>query len=188
MARPEAEGSRTTSNLAGRVFDRLIAAFNALGSAWIFLLMLLILADVVGRGAFSAPVRGVPEMVALSIVAIVFMQAAHTLKIGRMTRSDAVLDKLAATRPRTRSVLLAINDVFGFAVMAILAWATGPRAFKSWEYQDYVGAVGYFTAPIWPIYLAVALGAGLCAIQYLRSLVGNVRAVLRREPRRNGVA
>ena len=117
------------------MFDRLIATFNALGSAWIFLLMLLILADVVGRGAFSAPVRGVPEMVALSIVAIVFMQAAHTLKIGRMTRSDAVLDKLAGTRPRTRSALLAVNDVFGFAVMAILAWATGPRAFKSWEYQ-----------------------------------------------------
>ncbi|MDP6814497.1 MAG: TRAP transporter small permease, partial [Alphaproteobacteria bacterium] len=50
---------------------RLTGAMNAVGTAWIFVLMVLINADVLGREAFAAPVRGVTELVSLSIVGIV---------------------------------------------------------------------------------------------------------------------
>lgn len=160
-----------------RYFDRALAALNGLGSIWIFLLMLLILTDVLGRGLLSRPVRGVPEMVSLSIVAIVFLQAAHTLRIGRMTRSDAVLAALRERRPRLRRVLFLVNDLFGVLVMATLCWATAPRIAKAWQWGDYVGAVGYFTAPVWPVYLAVTLGAALCAVQYLRGFATNLRSL-----------
>ena len=71
-------------------FQRLTQALNALGTLWIVALMLLINADVLGRDLLGTPVRGVTELVSLSIVGIVFLQLADTLATGRMTRADAI--------------------------------------------------------------------------------------------------
>ncbi|MBP8309076.1 MAG: hypothetical protein KAY46_17505, partial [Burkholderiaceae bacterium] len=43
-------------------FERLGEWMSALGTVWIFVLLLLVNTDVIGRGLFSAPLRGVPEM------------------------------------------------------------------------------------------------------------------------------
>ena len=40
------------------MFPRLLGAMNALGTVWIFLLMVLINSDILGRELFHAPVRG----------------------------------------------------------------------------------------------------------------------------------
>ena len=77
--------------------QRLTGAMNALGTLWILGLMVLINADVIGRDVFSHPVRGVTELVALSIVGIVFLQLADTLRAGRFTRADVLLDRLQRT-------------------------------------------------------------------------------------------
>ena len=41
---------------------------NSAGTFWIFCLMFIICADVVGRYVFNAPIRGAAEMVGYSIV------------------------------------------------------------------------------------------------------------------------
>ena len=46
---------------------------NAIGTVGILLLMVLVNADILGREMFSTPVRGTTELLALSIVAIVFL-------------------------------------------------------------------------------------------------------------------
>ena len=53
-----------------------IGIMNAIGTLWIFMLMLLISADVLGRELLGTPIRGVTEIISLSIVAIVFLQLA----------------------------------------------------------------------------------------------------------------
>lgn len=78
---------------------RLTQGLNALGSLMILGLMLLINADIIGRTGFNAPVRGVTELVSLSIVGIVFLQLADTLRCGRFTRADMLLDRLKRTQP-----------------------------------------------------------------------------------------
>ena len=72
----------------------MVQALNALGTLWIVLLMLLINTDVLGRNLLNAPVRGVTELVSLSIVGIVFLQLADTLHSGRITRADVLLQSL----------------------------------------------------------------------------------------------
>ena len=59
-----------------QLIDGITLALNVIGTAGIFLLMLLINADVLGRSLFDRPISGVPEIVSLSIVAIVFLQIA----------------------------------------------------------------------------------------------------------------
>ena len=72
------------------LFVSLITFMNAIGTLWIFGLMVLIGADVLGRELFNSPIRGVTEIVSLSIVAIVFLQLAHTLWVKRITRNEAL--------------------------------------------------------------------------------------------------
>ena len=86
----------------------LVAGLNALGSVWIIGLMLLICADIVMRSFFSSPIAGVAEMVAFSIVGIVFLQLAHTLRTGSLTRSDLLLGYLARRVPGLHRAALAL--------------------------------------------------------------------------------
>ena len=55
----------------------LIKAMNALGTLWIFALVVLLNTDVLGRNFFGKPLLGVPEILSISIVGIVFLQLAQ---------------------------------------------------------------------------------------------------------------
>ena len=87
------------------------SALNIAGTLLIVAVMLLVNADVIGRGAFDAPVSGVPEMVSMSIVAIVFLQIAQTFRTGRLTRTELLLGGLqkpqSARPPRARIAFFA---------------------------------------------------------------------------------
>ena len=50
-----------------RQFARLISLMNGAGVVWIFALMFLISADIIGRTVFDSPIRGVAEMVSLFV-------------------------------------------------------------------------------------------------------------------------
>ena len=65
--------STSSNGVLTRVFARVLQILSSLGTAWIFLLMLVITVDVVGRTAFTSPLPGVPELVSISIVGIVFL-------------------------------------------------------------------------------------------------------------------
>jgi TRAP-type mannitol/chloroaromatic compound transport system permease small subunit len=151
----------------GAAFDRLIALLNAIGTAGIFLLMILINADVIRRGLVNAPIRGVEEIVSLTIVAIVFLQAGHTLATGRLTRSDAFFDVLKRRHPRLAGGLGALFDLTGAALFATLFWASYPLLTRAWRDDLFVGALGDFTAPIWPVKLVVLIGSAALTAQFL---------------------
>ncbi len=139
-------------------FARLTQALNALGTLWIVALMLLINTDVLGRELFNHPVRGVTELVSLSIVGIVFLQLADTLAAGRMTRADVLLDRLKRTTPWLAALLQALYHLAGALLMAVILWAAWEPLVESIRIQEYVGALGDFTAPVWPVRLIMLVG------------------------------
>ena len=71
---------------------------NSVGTLWVFALMFLICADVAGRYLFNAPIQGAAEMVGYSIVTAVFLQMASTLRAGRFTRVEMLIEPLEARR------------------------------------------------------------------------------------------
>lgn len=163
-------------------FHRLTGVMNAVGTVWIFALMVLINADVIGREAFDAPVRGVTELVSLSIVGIVFLQLAHTLHSGRVTRSDALLNRLKRARPRFAAGLEAGYHLTGAVLFAILFWASLPYFRKALEIDEYVGALGDFTAPTWPVRLIILIGSAATAVTFALLAWRDARRCLCREP------
>lgn len=154
---------------------RVTSAMNALGTLWILALMVLINADVLGRNLLSAPVRGVPEMVALSIVGIVFLQLADTLHVGRFTRADVLLDRLARSSPRLHDALHAVFHAIGAGLLGVILWASWTPLVESVRIQEYVGAIGDFQAPVWPIRLITLIGLAVTALVYLMLMIHDLQ-------------
>lgn len=149
-----------------RLLDAITQFANVIGTALIVALMLLIGTDVAGRVVFNQPVAGVPEMVSLSIVAIVFLQVPQALRAGRFTRSDALLGKISAARPRLGKALEIVFDTVAIALLAVLAYASWPLFVRAWQRDTFVGAVGDFTAPIWPVKAIIVIGTILLIAQF----------------------
>ena len=148
-----------------KTIDMLTNLLNVLGTLLIVGVMLLVNADVIGRVFLGAPVSGVPEMVSMSIVAIVFLQVAQAFRKGRLTRTEAVIDFIQKRAPKIRHLL---ELVFSFAAIALiwqLYWASQPLFVKAWTRGTYEGTVGDFTAPIWPVKLIILIGCAALLIQ-----------------------
>lgn len=149
-----------------RLLDHLTQACNVVGSLLIFALMVLIAADVIGREAAGLPISGVPEMVALSIVAIVFLQAPQALKAGKLTRSSALADWLTPRAPGATRLVESLFDLAGITVMSVILYASWPLFARAWSRNDFIGAVGDFTAPTWPVKAMILLGSALLIAQF----------------------
>lgn len=158
-------------DLASRGLERLTGVLSVFGTLGIIAIMLLIVADILMRLAFAAPIMGVPEIVSMLILSIVFLQLPNSLAHGKITRADLLLDRLDVTRPKLRLILDGALHMVGAGVMAVLISAFYPLFLRSYERDEMVGTVGQFLAPIWPSYLVVLVGAVLmCAVFVQRAI------------------
>lgn len=156
-------------------YETIISVMNSIGTAWVFVLLIIINMDIGGRALFNHPVRGVPEIVALSIVACVFLQIAHTLKVGRLTRSDIVLNWLQPRYPKLKHFLEGLYFLIGAGLMVILLQSSIPLFTKAWHIDEYVGAQGDFMAPVWPVKLIILIGCAAGAMQFLLMALGSFK-------------
>lgn len=152
-------------------FGRLVDALNAAGSVLIGAIMLLMCADVLLRDLANRPIDGVAELVAASIVIIVFLQLPATLRHGRMSRADLFIDPYIARRPRAGKRLRALFSLAGVFACGVIAYATWKPFVRAWSDSEYLGVEGLFTFPTWPMRGVVLLGAALAAVQYLLLVV-----------------
>jgi TRAP-type mannitol/chloroaromatic compound transport system permease small subunit len=170
-------GHATDAAPLQRLFSHLTGALNAVGTVWIGGLMVLSVADVLGRDLFNAPVRGTTELLGLSIVGIVYLQLAHTLGSGRLTRSEALFEVIHARAPRVAAGLDMIFALCGAALMATLLVYAWSNLREAVEVGDYVGAQGDFTFPTWPVRALLCLGALCTAIQFALFAIAAARGV-----------
>ena len=168
---PKARGT------AVALLDKSLSSLNALGSLWIFFIMILVNADVFGRNLFLAPIDGVNEIIELSLVGIVFLQLGDATRRGRLTRSDGFLNLITKRQPQVGSFMAAIFDVLGAFFMGLILWGSLPIFIESWQGNFYEGQEGVFTAPVWPVNLVVVIGSTLTALLFLRLARDHLRSV-----------
>jgi len=161
-----------------QIHHRVMAVLNAIGTAWVAAITVLICADVLGRALFSFPLIGVPEIVKVSVVAIVWLQMAHTLKIGGHLRSDVVLGRLPR---RGRAVVNLLAYALGALVFGLLVFSGWNTMILAWEMGEFEGEEPV-RVPTYPLRSIVLLGAGLTSLQFLLMAVGVIGGMLRRRP------
>jgi len=140
--------------------------------------MFVILADVVGRAAFDAPILGVPEIVQFSIVGIVFLQLPQTLRAGGLTRSELLMRPLQRLSPRAAGVLQALYDVTGAVLFALILAATWPLALQAFESREFYGSTGVVQIPTGPLKAIIIAGCAVMTLQFLLSAWTSLRAAL----------
>ncbi|MGI9508137.1 MAG: TRAP transporter small permease [Geminicoccaceae bacterium] len=171
---------------------------NTLGTVVIFALVAVMNVDVIARGLFHAPLRGVVEVVIFSLVLIVFLQLPDVIHSNRLTRSDGFLQLADRKAPWLGGGLRRVIDFAAFVFMALITWTIWPEFLESFEtcqFSDaqalggddgllaglgialsrceYFGTPGIFVAPWWPVKLAVAASVTLCAVIFLfKALLG----------------
>jgi TRAP-type mannitol/chloroaromatic compound transport system permease small subunit len=145
---------------------RFIDGMNAAGSIVIGAVMLLMCTDVLLRDLFRRPIDGVAELVATSIIVIVFLQLPATLRHGRMSRADLFIDPFVQRRPVAGQRLRGLFSLAGVFACAVIAWATWPLLARAWVDSEFLGVQGVFTFPTWPMRAVVLLGAAMAALQY----------------------
>ena len=163
-------------------FDRVIGVMNAIGTLWIIGLMVLINADIFGRGALHAPIAGVPELVSFSIVGIVFLQLAHTLRNGALTRSDVILRGLLVNVPTVGYALQLLFHLAGAGVFFVIFRTTIPLMVRAYEDGDFYGATGVFQLIVWPLKLIILVGCAAMVVQFLLLAWADLRVVLGLDP------
>ena len=154
------------------VFNWLIQWMNGAGVVWVFALTFLICADITGRTLFDRPLQAVPEIVALSLIACVFLQLAFAVDGARLTQADIFLSQIRRRSAGTAGGLerfFAITGALVLLAMTAGAWPDFLRAFRT---SEFVGVEGIYTLPITPIKFIVVLGAVTASLSCLLSLVG----------------
>lgn len=174
---------------------------NTIGTLVIFALVAIMNFDVIARGVFNAPLRGVVEVVVFSLILIVFLQLPDVVRSNRLTRSDGFLVLAESKFPRFGSILSRLIDLAAGIFMALIAWTIWPEAIESIETCgfisgpefggpvsggmwaqisaafgrcEYFGTPGIFTVPWWPAKMAIAFSVTLCAIIFaFKTILGN---------------
>lgn len=146
-----------------QIHYRLMAVLNAIGTSWVAGITVLISCDILGRALFNSPLIGVPEIVKVSVVAIVWLQMAHTLKIGGHLRSDAILNRLSR---RGRSIVDLISYALGAVIFGLIVYSGWDTMIMAWELGEFEGEEPV-RVPTYPIRSIVLLGAGLTSLQFL---------------------
>ena len=148
-------------------FNFITQSFNIIGTILIIFIMVIVNADVIGRELFLKPVAGVPMMVSMSIVAIVFLQTPQTFNRGRLTQNVAILNAIGQRAPLAKLLLDIAYSIAAFFLILQIFKSTYPLFIKSWVRNTFEGTIGDFTAPIWPIKLVILLGCFLLMAQIM---------------------
>ncbi len=146
----------------------LVVGMDALGAMIVLGMMVIVNIDVFGRWLFNSPLPGTFELTEMGIVAVVYLQLAHTVRARRLTRSDTLLNFLSSRGARSIDQFLRMAfNIVGAGMLLVIAYGQWPRVTDAWIRGYYKGNVGIFTAPTWPLEIIMLLGATAAAIQFL---------------------
>jgi len=150
-----------------RAFHNLLAGMNTLASVWVLFIVGLVSADVIGRAAFNSPLPGVPEIVRFSIVGMVWLQMAYTLRSGNHLRTALALGKMP---PLAQRAVLIANSLVGIGLFVMITWLGWIEMVKTFEIGAFEGEHPV-RIPIWPVWGILVGGAALTALQFALDVV-----------------
>ena len=143
--------------------DRLSKVLMVFAAAWTFGLSFLVMANIIGRTYFDFPIYGTAEIVAASIVIVVFLQAGYAIRSRSMLKASFLVEHLPDKVQRT---LLAIGYLLGAAFFLMIitgGWEESIASYVDGEYES----EGALRVPSWPARWTVLIGSGIAMMNYL---------------------
>ena len=143
--------------------DRLSKFLMVVAAAWAFGLAFLVMGNIIGRTVFDSPIYGTAEIVAASIVIVVFLQVGYAIRSRSMLKADFLVIHLP---PKVQRILLGIGYMLGAAFFLMIITGGWEESILSYVEGEYEGE-GALRVPSWPARWTVLIGSALAMINYL---------------------
>jgi TRAP-type C4-dicarboxylate transport system permease small subunit len=145
-----------------RVYGRLLRGFGLISAAATFVMMLLVVANILGRYLFNTPVAGTLEITESLLVLIIFLSLALTQYDGGHIRVTLLTRQLPPRHARAVNVVCMLLGALFFSWCAYAAWNF---ALQSYSFNEHEWGTVVF--PLYPVKFIVFIGILLLAIQFL---------------------
>ncbi len=146
---------------------------NSVGSAWIFVLMTIIVWDVAGRLLFNTPFQGTPELVSNSIIIITFLQIPFVMFKKQHVRSTILYDRFPRPVCNGIDIVIAVVGIILFLLLITSGWDHFVVAVQIGEFEG----EGALRVPTAPGRFALIFGSALMILEFifsvLRTLLGD---------------
>lgn len=161
-----------SSNKIGTVASKyfiLSKAMVMVGGVTLFIMMILVTADVVSRTIANRPFPATLEVTLTLMVFIVFLGLAHTQAHKIHLRLDFIYNKLS---PGGQAVMDIFTLLIGIFVATIIGWESWSQAWDAWATGEYME--GIWKIPYFPSKIGLAFGVFLLWFQYILDLIQRV--------------
>ncbi len=145
-----------------RANDAITKTLMILAAGWAFILCFFILADIIFR-AMNMPLQGTKEIVANSVVMIVFLQVGYAVRSRSMLNADFLVTHFPKWLQKT---LIIFGLLLGAGFFFLLLKAGIKPALRSFANGEFDGE-GALRVPVWPARWMIIIGAGLAGVQYI---------------------
>ncbi len=149
-----------------RVYGRLLRGFGLISEVATFVMMVLVVANVLGRYLFNKPLTGTLEFTESLLVLIIFLSVALTQYDGGHIRVNLITRRLPRTYARALTVIAMLCGAAFFTWCGYAAWIFAAQSY-SFNEQEW----GEVVFPLWPMKFVVFFGIALLAIQFLLDAV-----------------
>ncbi|WP_419904554.1 TRAP transporter small permease subunit [Kiloniella sp.] len=142
------------------------------GGLIILALMLLAVAQILGRKLFNIPVPGFIDWVEQSMAVFAFVGVAYCHRLGGHIRMDIVVSHLKGRLLWASELLSSLIMLFLITALTYGSWLHFMRAFKNGDSSIDIAL------PLWPAKLMVPLALSILALRILIHVIGYARAVI----------
>jgi TRAP-type C4-dicarboxylate transport system permease small subunit len=151
-----------------KTLDAITAGVSWVGAGALVLMVLVVVANVVGRYLLRKPVLGAVELVGLLTVIVVFCVLAFTEAKGAHIVVDIFVSRLHG---RTKAILASIMSLLGAVFFIIVGW-------QGWDLMlsnlsPFVRTTGVLSIPFAPFMLIMAFGCVLFGLELLVHVISN---------------
>ncbi|WP_205589602.1 TRAP transporter small permease subunit [Chachezhania antarctica] len=165
-----------------RAWSWIVEGLAALGTVLIAVLMLIICADIVARNTMGASLPLISELGALTLVMIVYLQLAATIRANRLARTEIWLPGFCERHPRAGAVLTGLFDLTAAALLGLIAWSSLRIIGKDYDAGEYIGVTGIATLVVWPFRVMILIGVAAAALEALFRTIAAFRSAARGRP------
>lgn len=154
----ESHRAETRQNGLIRLTNVTVTASAAVAGVVLVALMLLTVADVIGRYFFHAPLNGVFDLTQFAVLVMTFLSFAYCGFRGAHVVIELLYDRIPKA---AQFAVRRVSNAVGAILFAVIAWRA---VVQSVDVRDFNETSQLLTIPYWPFYYVVAFGAALFAL------------------------
>lgn len=169
----EGQGVFQMFNSLAKVIQRFIVYLSEAGMFVLLAIMLITVADIIGRAAFRAPILGSYEMTQFLLAIFTLLGLGYTQQLDGNVKVTLFTDKLPARLRCSLDVLVTALSLVLCIITVVYGWQLAAEAFQSGLVTDTL------RIPAYPVLFLVPIGVGFLCFELVVRIVNLTKVLIR---------